>query len=112
VRPHPREDAAFWTNTDISQYVSVQPPETTFQEHVNRVRPRLVISWHSTALVDALDLGVIPVSMCEDDDKNVANMVYPLFQRSLRWPRDLALIERLLADDVSYETVLSQLRSC
>ena len=111
VRPHPREDGSFWTRTDSSRLVSVQPSNATFQEHLAKVRPRLVVSWFSTALADALEMGIIPVSVCGDHDPNVADMVYPLFQHCLRWPHDIDLIERLLVDDASYAVVLSRLHS-
>ncbi len=110
VRPHPCEEGSFWANRADANHVRIEADDTSFSGALERLRPRLVISWFSTALFDALASGVIPVTVCVDDDSNVADMVYPLFKRSLRWPADAGLIERLLDDDRLYVETLARLR--
>ena len=110
VRPHPCEDGTFWPGYETAGHVTIEKSDVGFFHAIDRLQPRLVVSWFSGAMDDALRCGVIPVSVCADDDRNVADMIYPLFQRCLRWPQDTESIERLLDDDEYYTSVLSRLR--
>jgi hypothetical protein len=110
VRPHPCENGSFWRDYEAGGKVVVEMGDADIHQAMNRLRPRFMVSLFSTALLDALECGIIPVTVCADDDRNVADMVYPLFQRSLRWPRDHALLERALDDDSCYASVLASLR--
>ena len=110
VRPHPCEDGTFWPGYETAGHVTIEKSDVSFFHAIDRLQPRLVVSWFSTALVDALECGVIPVTVCADEDRSVADMIYPLFQRCLRWPQDTESIERLLDDDEYYTSVLSRLR--
>lgn len=109
VRPHPRENGSFWEVSELSGKVVIARNDADIFKAIYRLRPRLVVSWFSTALIDVLECGVIPVTLCKDDDIHVADLVYPLFKRCLRWPEDRLVIERLLDDDEYYESVLSRL---
>ncbi len=111
VRPHPCENGLFWAEHELSGAVSIEKNDPGFYSALERLKPRLVVSWFSTALDDALMSGVIPVSVCSDDDRSVSDMVYPLFQRCLRWPTDRETIRHLLGEDNAYyEKVLLRLR--
>ena len=110
VRPHPCEDGTFWPGYETAGHVRIEKSDVSVFHAIDRLQPRLVVSWFSGAMDDALRCGVIPVSVCADDDRNVADMIYPLFQRCLRWPQDTESIERLLDDDEYYASVLSRLR--
>lgn len=110
VRPHPCEKGTFWAEYEASGTVIVEKSKASFLQSIDLLRPRINVSWFSTTLADALEYGVIPVTVCSDDDRDVADIVYPLFQRCLRWPQDAESIERLLDDDEYYMAVLSRLR--
>ena len=110
MRPHPREDREFWQSGNLPFVVKLEDSDTSFDAALERLRPSLVVSWFSTALVDALYRGIIPVSVSAGDDPNVADMVYPLFSRCLQCPQDAGVLERLLDDDKYYDSVLSRLR--
>ena len=110
-RPHPRENSARWRRPDVCGLVELQSSERSFLDHLSETRPRIVVSSFSTALIDALHAGIIPVTICAENDPNVANMVYPLFSRCLRWPKDIAAIERILHDDRRYIEALHDLQS-
>ena len=111
VRPHPCENGLFWADYERSGAVSIERNDPGFYPALKRLKPRLVVSWFSTAMDDALMSGVIPVSVCCDDDRSVSDMVYPLFQRCLRWPNDKETIRHLLGEDNEYYAkVLSRLR--
>lgn len=110
VRPHPREDRSFWSNEEVRPRVAIEDSDASFNEALARLRPRLVVSWFSTALAEALAVGIIPVSVSARDDPNVRDMVYPLFQRCLHWPDDAATITRVLEDDAAYRAEIGRLR--
>lgn len=110
VRPHPCEIGAFWSGYEANGIVSIEKGDAGIIQAINRLRPRLVVSWFSTTLAEALELGIVPVTVCADDDRDVKDTVYPIFQRCLRWPQDSGIVMRLLDDDELYASVLSRLR--
>ena len=110
VRPHPREDRSFWRDEDIRPCVAMEDSDASFNEALARLRPRMVVSWFSTALAEALAAGILPVSVSARDDPNVRDMVYPLFRRCLHWPDDTATITRVLEDDDAYRAEIGRLR--
>jgi hypothetical protein len=109
VRPHPRERSTFWQNYAMVGQVTIEEGDADIFQAIDRLRPRLMVSWFSTALLDALECGIIPVTVCSDDDSYVSDMVYPLFRRCLRWPQDIEIIEQILNDDEYYVSILSRL---
>lgn len=111
VRLHPRESGQFWQPYVHRGAVSPQNGDTDFVATLQRLRPRLVVSWFSTVLAECLQCDVIPVTVCPAGDHDVEAMVYPLFRRSLCWPADVALIEQLLHDDDLYRKVLVLLQT-
>ncbi|MDP2761561.1 MAG: hypothetical protein Q8O64_14425 [Sideroxyarcus sp.] len=112
VRLHPSEDdSCFWSSYEEAGLVTIEKDDVDFFQAIDRLRPRLLVSWVSATLADVLECGVIPVSVSVDDDIHVAELVYPLFQRCLRWPKDFESIERLFDDDEYYASVLSRLRA-
>lgn len=110
IRPHPSENSILWHGYKEAGQVMIEKSDADIHQAMNRMRPRLMVSWFSTALLDALEYGIIPITVCEDDDCHVTDMVYPLYRRCLRWPRDAESIEKLLLDDEYYVSVLSRLR--
>lgn len=111
VRPHPCEAGTFWSAYEAKGDISIEKSDAGIVETIDRLRPRLVVSWFSTVLAEALEQDIAPVTVCEEGDRNAADMVYPLFRRCLRWPQDADMIQRLMIDDEFYESILSRLRA-
>lgn len=110
VRPHPCEDRAYWTELANRQDVHIEDADPSFQAALQRLRPSLVVSWYSTALADALQCGIIPVTVNEASSPNVQDMVYPLMDRALQWPADHVEIEQTLLDTEQYRQTLRRLQ--
>jgi hypothetical protein len=110
VRPHPREDRKFWTTQVDRGLFQLAEEDRTFHDALKRLRPRIVVSWYSTALADALNCGIIPVTVSDGDTPAVRDMVYPLFKRALRWPQDASRIAEVMASDEAYRAVLQTLQ--
>lgn len=109
VRPHPREDTGFWKTSAFPFALRIDGHDASFEAALARVRPVLVVSWFSTALVDCLNHGIIPVTLSARDDPDVADMVYPLFRRALHWPDEGNEIESVTASDSAYQSVIEKL---
>jgi hypothetical protein len=110
VRPHPREDRSFWTNEVDPSLVDFEGGDASFHDALRRLRPRIVVSWYSTALADALMCGIVPVTVSDETTPAVADMVYPLLDRALRWPRDQHRIAEIMRSEAAYQETLSSLR--
>lgn len=110
VRPHPRENRRFWSECVLGAGVRIEDSDPSFLAALQRLRPRLVFSWYSTALADALQCGIIPVTVSGDGAKAQQDLVYPLNDRALHWGRHGGEIQRLLEDDCFYSETLYGLR--
>ena len=110
VRLHPSEnDNVFWHKYQEAGLVSIEFCDISFRDALVRIKPRLVLSWGSTTLIDALDNGVIPVNASQDDDNIAIEMVYPANQRSLSLDDHLTVLPKLFHDNDYYNYVLSKL---
>lgn len=55
------------------------------------LKPKFVVSWASTGLVQALHNGLLPISLSDEEDLDndfAWTTIYPLRQRVMFWPRD------------------------
>jgi hypothetical protein len=96
VRPHPLDGSGFyeqWRNDPGVQFSDAAVP---FDEFLERTRPRMVLSWYSTALFDALRRGVVPVTV-ETEEWRSLDMVFPFREISLHWPQERGLVRKLMA---------------
>ena len=106
IRPHPKEDHSFW----VEHFPTLQLDliARSFADCVGQWRPALVISWFSTALLDALRLGVAPVLLTEGSAPLLRDMVFPLDRIALRWPEESATIENITRDQAEYQRWVSR----
>ena len=75
-------------------------------------RPRFVAAWTSTGLATALDHDCLPVSLCDPEASDIwNNIVYPMRNRVLFWPRDASVIEAAIQSENAYDDQLKKLRS-
>ena len=79
-----------------------------FLDCVGKWRPSLVVSWFSTALLEALKLGVAPVLLTEGSASFLSEMVFPLDRVALRWPEESEIIESITRDQAEYQRLVSQ----
>ena len=110
VRPHPREDTNFWHTIDMPVKILMEESDLTFDAAIDRLQPTIVVSSFSTTLVNALNRGVIPVSVSACDDFNINDMVFPLSRHCLNWPEDFNELQTIIFDKTKYQSTLSRLR--
>jgi hypothetical protein len=110
VRPHPREDRSFWSERVDRNSIQIEDCAASFHDALKHLRPRIVVSWYSTALADALNCGIVPVTVSDESTPAVSDMVYPLFKRALRWPQDRQRIAEIMKSDDAYRETLRSLR--
>lgn len=106
IRPHPREDKSFWV--EYFPALQLDTVARSFADCVGQWRPSLVVSWFSTALLDALKLGVAPVLLTEGSASFLSDMVFPLDRVALRWPEELEIIENITRDQAEYQRWVSR----
>jgi hypothetical protein len=112
VRLHPSENYnVFWHKYQEAGLVSIETYDINIRHAIVRLKPRLVLCWGSATLIDALDHGVIPVNVIQDGDLLAAELVYPVFRRSLRLRHHFEALSKLFHDDNYYNYVLSKLYS-
>ncbi len=106
IRPHPREDQSFWV--EHFPALKLDRVARSFADCVGQWRPSLVVSWFSTALLDALRLGVAPVLLTEGSAPFLRDMVLPLDRVAFRWPEETELIENITRDQTEYQRWVSR----
>jgi hypothetical protein len=97
VREHPRirpELAERWRGVPGVVATSV---EGSVDDFIQRYRPRLMATWYSTTILDALSRGVLPVALCGVEP----NGVIPIGEISISWPKEEARLRDLLGDRIS-----------
>lgn len=113
VRAYPDEDLRrFWKEVlhSTGTRLAPSPQEMSFSGVLSDIKPLLVVSWGSTALVDSLYAGILPASLAQDDDVYVRGTAFPIFGCTLRWPRDQCMIETALTSQKEYSRILLELR--
>ncbi len=112
VRLHPSENYnVFWHKYQEAGLVSIEVCDINVHHAIVRLKPRLVLSWGSTTLIDALDHGVIPINAIQDNDLLAMELVYPVCGRSLSLDHHFKSLSKLFYDDDYYNYVLSKLYS-
>lgn len=92
----------------LGRYV-VDDASRTFLESLKTYRPTLVVSWFSTTLALALRAGILPVCVSDPDEAVFDQMIYPMRERVLFWPRDERLIARAIRVHGDYGRVVDDL---
>jgi hypothetical protein len=97
VRPHPREDLAFWSAHFPNLEIQREP--VRFLDHLRALRPRFVLSWFSTALIDGSLVGVPGLTLGTGPDAQLEDVVFDFEATFLQWGRDQARIEAMLKSE-------------
>ena len=95
VRKHPKDITGYWDQWRDVSGVEVVEKDYGFDFFLEEYRPRLLATWYSTTLFDALTTGVVPVTFTCDD---INDVVFPFREIALRWPEDASTIRRLASD--------------
>jgi hypothetical protein len=75
---------------------------------INKLKPSFIVSrWGSTVFAEALNMGIIPISISQSDNKHI---IYPFHKKSLLWPKDKDIITNILSDKESYNDIMNALK--
>lgn len=110
VRLHPRETGDYWRSISGRYRFIIERSDETIFDAFARIRPAVVVSWFSTALVDALNYGLVPVRLSADEDDSVRDLIYPLTQLSLQWPEDMSKIAQTIHSAKFRSTLVTDFR--
>lgn len=100
VRRHPQDTSGYWDEWRGVTGVSIADGDGELESFLDAYRPRLLATWVSTALLDALAKGVVPVTV-DRQDVEVVDTVYPIRRMSLRWPEEKDVVEVLVDDEAA-----------
>lgn len=105
IRPHPVGNPAFFAEwrgqTDI-----VIDEQGNLESFMRRHRPSVMATWFSTTILDAVVLGVVPVTLSE----TVADIVFPHREVALVWPEHRDRVVGVLSDEGAREAALTRAR--
>ena len=118
IKPHPLDKAPEKLKKEygLSQYnweTLLNLPQVEYINEasdatflINKRKPRFIVGWGSTSICEALNMGVIPISLSIDQDA-----FYPLKKRSLQWPLKKNIVKDLIFGNLSYQSEIDKLRA-
>ena len=90
----------------------IDDPSSSLTDSLIKWRPKLVGAWTSTGLATALDYGCIPISLYDPKaDMVIWNIIYPMRQRVLFWPRDEEILNKAIQSELSINSQIQALQA-
>jgi hypothetical protein len=109
VRPHPADDIGYWDRWRNVEGVEILEDHSSFMQFLEDVRPRFVASSYSTALLDALLRGIVPITISDDDQ--FLDIVFPIQEIAVSWFKESELAQLMLDDaDARTAFILDKLK--
>jgi hypothetical protein len=109
IRPHPCEAPVFWRQHFPDAVIDAA--DASFEDALTRLRPLFVLSWFSTALIDALLRGVVPISVSSASCQHVQDMIISLHRYCLEWPQQKGILDSIVAGKAEVAEIVQGLRS-
>lgn len=95
VRPHPADKSGYWHRWRGEKGVEFDERAISFDDFLEETRPRFLVTWSSTTILDALLRGVVPMTVA-GESLEWADFVFPFREIALRWPECRADAESLV----------------
>lgn len=83
-------------STDFKNDVAILSGDGSLMEVVAEFNPTLVVSTVSAGLIEASDAGCNIVCLASASDRVIIDMVYPMLESFLNWPRDHKQLSEML----------------
>lgn len=112
VKPYVGEKIDYWLSQPVCGRISLCDGGKDFERLIEEAVPRFVVSIGSTCLASALRSNIIPIRINHPEYPDyLLDFIYPLAKRSLNYPDDIEIIDKLANDDDLYIAELSRLKS-
>ena len=108
IRKHPRETDNFWPT--YFPDLEIDTSQDLFEEAMMRIAPMFVVSWFSTALVDALLANIVAVSIMQATDSRFSNLVFEIPKHCLLWPTAESVMTALVNGHADVASCVSELQ--
>ena len=108
IRKHPRETDNFWPTYFPDLEIDTSPD--LFDEALKRIKPMFVVSWFSTALVDALLANIVAVSIMQATDTTLSDLVFEIPKHCLLWPTAESVMNALVNGHTDVASCVSELQ--
>lgn len=99
VRKHPVDTSNYWEQWRRVSGVEITTGEGSFIQFLEKFQPRLLASWFSTALFEAIVRGVVPVTVTPKNHEAAIDTVFPFRDLCLCWPEHAERARNFLDDD-------------
>jgi hypothetical protein len=97
VRQHPAYRGSYWDQWRDVDGVEISEKACDIDTFLKEMRPRLLATWFSTTIHDAVMNGVIPVTFVQDNFQ-IDNIVYPIRKMAINWPAQKAILASMVDD--------------
>jgi len=114
LRPSPKTSQSDLLDLkkQLPGYNNIDEFQIDFEERLKTIQPKFVAGLNTTGLFVALSLEILPICFCDPHvDDATWNMIYPMKQRALFWPKDRCIIEEAICSDIAYNEHLLRLRN-
>lgn len=98
LRPRINNEVTNYSPGDFLDNIEVLTSEGQLLDVLSTLNPKLVVSTASAGLVEADQIGCTPISLASESDRVIIDMVFPMLEAYLNWPRDEKAIFKLLED--------------
>lgn len=99
IRQHPAYRGSYWDQWRNVDGVEISEKACDIDKFLGEIRPRMLATWFSTTLHDAVMSGIVPVTFVQDDFQ-IDDIVYPIREIASNWPAQKAFLASI-ADDRS-----------
>jgi hypothetical protein len=106
IRPHPRDASGYWEQWRGIEGVEISDRDCDFEDFLQVYRPRVLATWFSTTIYDAILNGVLPVTLMRSDFAN--EVVFPFSAIAINWPEQKAVLQDAVWDSQQYTALLAE----
>ncbi len=99
----------FLDSLQLNINICVETSTGSFDKILEQLQPCFVAGWVSTALIDALNHGIIPISVVKENDRYAHRMLYPVYRFCLMWPNDQSSIKEAFTCTETYSQIFHRL---
>lgn len=118
IKEHPKSKFNFRDYYNINEFQIINKHELTY-DTLKQISPKYVVGYFSTALCEALNMGILPISLGDKDEiktkPNLKNIkiiewtIYPFIKKTISWKREILLLKKIIKNDNDYSQHLQKL---
>ncbi len=118
IKEHPKSKFNF-QDYYIDDDLQIIDKYSLTYDSLKKISPKYVVGYFSTALCEALNMGIIPITLGDKDEikikPNLENIkttewtFYPFRKKTLSWKREILVLKKTMKDENEYKEHLKKL---